>query len=182
MPLDDVVVGMSWLGRRAGWLRVHLMCAGWGEECVMGNFYERTSHRLYEFVVFVTAPVCGVLLVALNVRPQSVEVAMPDAIKVCWEFGLIVVGVAGLLGMFWPGQLGTGLGIELAAVLMLGAIAAMYVVAVLAVAGGQAVVAASFVGAVAVGSWLRSAEIVRSLRLLIRLHQAGADPCPEGQT
>ncbi|MCW3842461.1 hypothetical protein ONA70_20390 [Micromonospora yasonensis] len=64
--------------------------------------------------------------------------------------------------MFWPGQLGTGLGIELAAVLMLGAIAAMYVVAVLAVAGGQAVVAAAFVTAVAVGSWLRSAEIVRT--------------------
>ncbi len=148
----------------------------------MGNFYKRTTHRVYEFAVLVTAPVCGVVLIALNVRPQSVEVAMPYAIKVSWEFGLIVVGVAGLLGMFWPGQLGTGLGIELAAVLMLGAIAAMYVVAVLAVAGGQAVVAASFVGAVAVGSWLRSAEILRSLRLLILLPEAGAVPSPEGKT
>ncbi|MEU5721819.1 hypothetical protein [Micromonospora sp. NPDC047738] len=148
----------------------------------MGSIHERTSQRVYELAVLVTAPVCGVLLVVLRVRPQSVEVAMPDVIKVCWEFGLIVVGVAGLLGMFWPGQLGTGLGIELAAVLMLGAIAAMYVVSVLVVAGAQAVVAASFVGAVAIGSWLRSMEIVRSLRWIIRMHQAGIDPWPEAKT
>lgn len=74
------------------------------------------------------------------------------------------------------GQPGTGFGIELAAVLMLGAIAAMYVVAVLAVAGEQAVVASSFVGAVAVGSWLRAAEIVRALRLLIRTPEIGDIP------
>ncbi|MFE9654596.1 hypothetical protein [Micromonospora sp. NPDC006431] len=148
----------------------------------MGSIHERTSQRVYEFAVLVTAPVCGVLLVVLRVRPQSVEVAMPDVIKVCWEIGLIVVGVAGLLGMFWPGQLGTGLGIELAAVLMLGAIAAMYVVSVLVVAGAQAVVAASFVGAVAIGSWLRSMEIVRSLRWIIRMHHAGIDPWPETKT
>ncbi|MCW3816371.1 hypothetical protein ONA91_18155 [Micromonospora sp. DR5-3] len=148
----------------------------------MGNIHERTSQRVFEFAVLVTAPVCGVLLIVLRVRPQSVEVVMPDAIRVCWEFGLIVVGVAGLLGMFWPGQLGTGLGIELAAVLMLGAIAAMYVVSLLVVAGQQAVVAASFVGAVAIGSWLRSAEIVRSLRWIIRMHHAGLDLCPKAKT
>ncbi|MFG1955431.1 hypothetical protein [Micromonospora sp. NPDC048830] len=148
----------------------------------MGSFRDRTSNRVYEFAVLATSPVCGVLLAAGDIRPHSVEVAMPGAIRLCWEFGLIAVGVAGLLGMFWPGQLGTGLGIELAAVLMLGAIAAMYVVSVLVVAGAQAVVAASFVGAVVVGSWLRAAEIVRSLRWLVRMHQAAADPCPRMQT
>lgn len=148
----------------------------------MSSFQDRTSQRMFEFAVLITAPVCGVLLSVLHVRPQSVELAMPHAMRVCWELGLIVAGVAGLLGMFWPGQLGTGLGIELAAVLMLGAIAAMYVVAVLVVAGEQAVVAASFVSAVALGSWLRSVEIVRSLRWLIRLHHAGLDPCPKAQT
>ncbi|MFG1955599.1 hypothetical protein [Micromonospora sp. NPDC048830] len=132
----------------------------------MGTFYERTSHRVYELAVLVTAPVCGVLLAVLDIQPRSVETAMPEAMQVFWEFGLIVVGVAGLVGMFWPGELGTGLGIELAVVLTLGAIAARYVVAVVAVAGGQAVVVASFVGAVTLGSWLRAAEIVRSLRML----------------
>jgi len=148
----------------------------------MGTFHERTSQRVFELAVLITAPVCGVILAALQVRPQSIELTMPYVIRVCWEFGLIVVGVAGLLGMFWPGQLGTGLGIELAAVLMMGAIAAMYVVSVLVVAGEQAVVAASFVGAVALGSWLRSVEIVRSLRWLIRLHHAGVDPCVKAPT
>lgn len=146
----------------------------------MGSIHERTSQRVYEFSILATAPVCGVLLVVGHLRPQSVEMAMPEAVQVCWELGLIVVGVAGLLGMFWPGQLGTGLGIELAAVLMLGAIAAMYVVSVLVVAGEQAVVAASFVSAVAIGSWLRAVEIVRSLRWLIRMHHAGL--CPEAKT
>lgn len=155
---------------------------GQGKERVVGGFHDRTSQRVFEFAVLGTAPVCGVLLTALDVHPTSVEVAMPAVVRIGWEVGLIVVGLAGLLGMFWPGELGTGLGIELAAVLMLGALAAMYVVAVLAVAGAQAVVAASFVGAVAVGSWLRSAEIVRSLRWLARMHQAGVDPCGERQT
>ncbi|GAA2219868.1 hypothetical protein ACFY2R_27000 [Micromonospora olivasterospora] len=148
----------------------------------MGGFRDRTSNRAYEFAVLAVAPVCGVLLAAGDIRPHSVEVAMPEAMRICWEFGLVAVGVAGLLGMFWPGQLGTGLGIELAAVLMLGAIAAMYVVSVLVVAGAQGVVAVSFVGAVTVGSWLRAAEIARSLRWLVRMHQAGADPCRRVQT
>ncbi|MEU2615098.1 hypothetical protein ABZ570_26485 [Micromonospora sp. NPDC007271] len=148
----------------------------------MSSFQYLARRRVFEFAVLSTAPVCGVLLTVLHVRPQSVELTMPGVIRVCWEFGLIVAGVAGLLGMFWPGQLGTGLGIELAALLMLGAIAAMYVVSLLVFAGEQAVVAASFVGAVAFGSWLRSAEIVRSLRWLIRLHHAGVDPCPTKQT
>ncbi len=148
----------------------------------MPSFQERTSQRVFELAVLITAPVCGVLLAVLHIRPESVELTMPEAIRVCWEFGLIVAGLAGLLGMFWPGQLGTGLGIELAAMLMLGAIAAMYVVSILVVADEQALVAASFVSAVAFGSWLRSVEIARSLRWLIRLHHADVDPCPKAQT
>lgn len=148
----------------------------------MGSLRDRTSNRVYEFAVLATTPVCGLLLAVGGIRPHSLEVAMPDPIRVLWEFGLIVVGAAGLLGMFWPGQLSTGLGIELAAVLALGALAAMYVIAVLVFAGDQAVVAASFVGAVALGSWLRSAEILGSLRWLIRMHHPQDNPCSKVQT
>ncbi|MCX4471799.1 hypothetical protein C5N14_20930 [Micromonospora sp. MW-13] len=70
----------------------------------MGSFRDRTSNRVYEFAVLVTTPVCGLLLAMGDIRPQSVEVAMPGSIRLWWEFGLIVVGVAGLLGMFWPGN------------------------------------------------------------------------------
>ncbi|MEU4781832.1 hypothetical protein [Micromonospora sp. NPDC023633] len=50
---------------------------------------------------------------------------MPGPIQAGWESGLIVAGVAGLLGVVWPGRLSTGLGIELASVLMLGTITGM---------------------------------------------------------
>ncbi|MFI0795813.1 hypothetical protein ACH4OY_24485 [Micromonospora rubida] len=142
---------------------------------------DRTSNRVYEFAVLAATPVCGLLLAVGGIRPHSLEVA-PDPIRVLWEFGLIVAGADGLLGVFWPGQLSAGLGIGLAAVLALGALAARYVIAVLVFAGEQAVVAASFVGAVALGSRLRSAEILGSLRRLVRMHHPQDDPCSKVQT
>jgi hypothetical protein len=119
-----------------------------------------------------TVPVCGVLLIVLGVRPQSVEMAMPGPIQVGWEYGLVVAGVAGLLGIFWPGRLSTALGVELASVLMLGTITGMYAVALAVVAGQQGVAATSFVGAVAIGSGWRATQIVRDLRALTKTAQA----------
>ncbi|MEU4642592.1 hypothetical protein [Micromonospora sp. NPDC023814] len=132
----------------------------------------RPRHQPFEIAVMVTAPVCGVLLISLGVRPQSVEMAMPGPIQVGWELGLVVAGVAGLLGIFWPGRLSTALGTELASVLMLGTITGMYAVAVAVVAGQQGVAATSFVGAVSIGSGWRAAQIVRDLRALTRAVQA----------
>ncbi|MEU6078447.1 hypothetical protein [Micromonospora sp. NPDC047074] len=138
----------------------------------MPNNRIRSRHQPFEIAIMGTAPVCGILLIALGVRPQSVEVAMPGPMQTGWEWGLIVAGVAGLLGVLWPGRLSTGLGIELASVLVLGTITGMYAVALTVVTGAQGVAATSFVGAVAVGSGWRAAQITLDLRRLTRAEQA----------
>ena len=107
-------------------------------------------------------------MMTLEVRPTSVQTAMPVPIQVAWELGLIAVGVGGLLGIVWPGRLSTGLGIELASVLVLGTITGMYAVAVVAMSGRQSIVATSFVVAVTIGSLWRAAQIAVDLRRLAR--------------
>ncbi|MCX4389736.1 hypothetical protein OG777_22780 [Micromonospora peucetia] len=131
----------------------------------------RSRHQPFEIAIMATAPVCGALLIVLDVRPQSVAMAMPGPIQAGWESGLIVVGVAGLLGVLWPGRLSTGLGIELASLLMLGTVTGMYAVALTVVTGRQGVAATSFIVAVAVGSGWRAVQIVLDLRRLTRAGQ-----------
>ncbi|MEV4119853.1 hypothetical protein [Micromonospora sp. NPDC049645] len=134
----------------------------------MGNLRIRSRHQPYEIAVLAAAPFCGVLLIILDVRPMSVQTSMPEPIQVAWELGLIAVGVGGLLGVLWPGRLSTGLGLELASVVVLGTITGMYAVALVVVSGRSAVVATSFVLAVTVGSLWRAAQITIDLRRLAR--------------
>ncbi|MFI6780247.1 hypothetical protein [Micromonospora sp. NPDC050276] len=134
----------------------------------VGNLRIRCRHQPYEITVLAVAPLCGILMMTLNVRPMSVQASMPAPIQVAWELGLIVVGVGGLLGVLWPGRLSTGLGLELASVLVLGTITGMYAVAVLIMSGRNAIVTISFVTAVTVGSLWRAAQIAIDLRRLAR--------------
>ncbi|MFG3707426.1 hypothetical protein ACGF7U_22245 [Micromonospora sp. NPDC047670] len=134
----------------------------------MPHIRSRSTQQPFEIAILATAPVCGILLIVLDVRPQSVEMAMPGPIQAGWESGLIVVGVTGLLGVLWPGRLSTALGIELASMLMLGTITGMYAVALSVVAGRQGVAATSFIVAVAIGSGWRAGQILLDLRRLTR--------------
>ncbi|MEU5674061.1 hypothetical protein AB0B48_06635 [Micromonospora sp. NPDC049089] len=134
----------------------------------MGNLRIRSRHQPYEIAVLAAAPLCGVLMMTLNVRPTSVQTSMPEPIQVAWELGLVAVGVGGLLGILWPGRLSTGLGLELASVLVLGTITGMYAVALLVMSGRNSIVATSFVMAVTVGSLWRAAQIAIDLRRLAR--------------
>ncbi|TDC32455.1 hypothetical protein E1211_20795 [Micromonospora sp. 15K316] len=126
----------------------------------------RPRRQPFEVAVLLAAPPCGVFLILLDVRPQSVTLAMPPPLQTGWETGLIVGGLVGLSGILWPGRLSTGLGIELAALLMLGSITGMYAVAIAAISGTRGVAAISFVVAVSAGSFWRSAQIVLDLRQL----------------
>ncbi|MFI6256912.1 hypothetical protein ACIBCL_12430 [Micromonospora zamorensis] len=149
----------------------------------MGNLRIRSRHQPYEIAVLAAAPVCGVLMMTLEVRPTSVQTAMPAPIQVAWELGLIAVGVGGLMGIVWPGRLSTGLGIELASVLVLGTITGMYAVAVVAMSGRQSIVATSFVIAVTIGSLWRAAQIAVDLRRLVRACEiVGYEKVPAGAT
>ncbi|MEU8254470.1 hypothetical protein AB0C06_09440 [Micromonospora inaquosa] len=129
----------------------------------------RPSHRPYEIAVLVAAALSGVLILTLDVRPTSVHLSMPQPILIAWELGQIAVGVGGLLGILWPGRLSTGLGLELASVLVLGTITGMYAVAVSVVSGRNSIVAISFMMAVTVGSFWRAAQIAIDLRRLARV-------------
>ncbi|MEU5908189.1 hypothetical protein [Micromonospora sp. NPDC047527] len=140
----------------------------------MGNLRYRAKHQPFEVAALVTTSICGVLLMALGARPQSVELSMPGPLQLGWEVSLVVVGVTGLLGILWPGRLSTGLGIEFAAVLVLGTITGMYAVALVAVTGQQGVVAASLISAVPAGSFWRAAQIAVDLRCLAYGHQCAS--------
>ncbi|MET7705858.1 hypothetical protein [Micromonospora sp. NPDC005413] len=134
----------------------------------MGHLRFRSQRQPYEVAVLAAAPVCGILMATLDVRPTTVQTAMPVPIQIAWEVGLIAVGVGGLLGILWPGRLSTGLGVELASVLVLGTITGMYAVALMAMSGRQSFATASFVVAVTVGSLWRAGEIAVDLHRLAR--------------
>jgi hypothetical protein len=132
-----------------------------------------TGRHPFEVTFLFAALVCGVALVASDMRPLSVAAAMPAVVQGIWEVGLVLVGVTGLLGISWRGQLSTGLGVELGAVVLLGTTTSMYAIAMFAITGAPVLVAGSFIAAVAVASWWRSAQIVRDLLLLARVSVNG---------
>ena len=70
------------------------------------------------------------------------------------------------------GRIVTSLSVEAIGALVLGSAAAMYTVAVLALAGIAGAAAGGFTAAVAAGSWWRFAQIWRDLRKLDRALQA----------
>ncbi|MET7671655.1 hypothetical protein [Micromonospora luteifusca] len=138
----------------------------------MGHLRIRSRHQPHEVAVLAAAAVCGVLMMTLDVRPLSVQTSMPLPIQVAWELGLIAVGLGGLLGILWPGRLSTGLGLELASVLVLGTITGMYAGALVVMSGRQSIAATSFVAAVTVGSLWRAGQIAVDLRRLARAYEA----------
>ncbi|MER7440367.1 hypothetical protein [Micromonospora avicenniae] len=134
----------------------------------MPHNHIRSRRQPFEVAVLLAAPPCGLLLILLDVRPPSVTLTMDTPIQVLWELGLIVGGMIGLSGIIWPGRLATGLGIELAAVVLLGTITVMYAVALAAVSGRSGTAAISFILAVSAGSFWRAGQIIFDLRLLAR--------------
>ncbi|MFG1652407.1 hypothetical protein ACGFIE_21010 [Micromonospora sp. NPDC049275] len=137
----------------------------------MGHLRPRAKNQPFEVAALVTTPICGFLLLVLDVRSPSVQLSMPEPLQLGWEVALIVVGVGGLSGILWPGRLSTGLGIEFASVLVLGTITGMYAVALVAVAGAQGLVAASLISAVPLGAFWRAAQVAADLRCLAYDHQ-----------
>jgi hypothetical protein len=137
----------------------------------VGHPRSRAQNQPFEVAALITTPICGFLLLVLDVRSTSVQLSMPKPIQLGWEVALIVVGVGGLLGILWPGRLSTGLGIEFACVLVLGTITGMYAVALVAVLGSQGLVAASLVSAVPLGAFWRAGLIAFDLRCLVYGHQ-----------
>lgn len=125
-------------------------------------------HPFEVFVLAASAAAGAALQVSGTPPPASVQAAMPPVLETVWELGLIVAGVTGLIGVWWRGHPVTGLGVETLGVGALGTGMAMYTVAIAAYAGARGLSGGLFLGALAVGSWWRVAQIVRIIRRAAR--------------
>lgn len=134
----------------------------------------------FEVTILSATAAAGIALTLAGTRPRSVSEAMPTTVQVTWQAALVLTGVAGLVGVYWRGEVATGLGVELGALVGLGTATCMYTIALIAISGVQAIAAASFVSAIGVASWLRAAEIVRDLRRLARAGDADTTGGSEG--
>lgn len=132
-----------------------------------------TGRTPFEVSLLGAAVAAGGTLTAAGTLPWPVSVAMPVAVQGVWQVALVVTGLVGLVGVYWRGELATGLAVELGALAGLGAVTCMYAIALIAVSGTAAVASAAFVAAVGVASWWRAAQIVRDLRRMARACSAG---------
>ncbi|MGW4465377.1 hypothetical protein [Micromonospora sp. NPDC004704] len=123
----------------------------------------------FETTLLLAAIVCGSSLLVVDTRPLSVTVAMPLAVQATWEVGLIIAGLAGLVGIRWRGQLSTGLGVELGAIVLFGTTTGMYALAVFAITGLAGLAAGTFIAAASIASYWRCYQIIRDLRRLARV-------------
>jgi hypothetical protein len=138
----------------------------------------RSGRHPFQITLLAATFACGVAQLTVDARPRSVTTSMPILVQNLWEWGLLVVGIVGLLGTTWRGRLSTGLGIELGAMFILGTSTGMYAIALFAVSGKAALTAGSFITAIAVASGWRAVEILSDLRDLA----APAQPAAAGQT
>ncbi|MEE6261871.1 hypothetical protein [Plantactinospora sonchi] len=128
----------------------------------------------FEVTSLLAALVCGITLVGIEGSPRSVSAAIPGDLERAWELTLVVVGVVGLVGILWPGHPATRLGVELGALLALGAVTGMYAIALLVSIGASGVFAGTFTAGTAVAAWCRAIQIVRDLGRLARLDDTAA--------
>ncbi|WP_025617311.1 hypothetical protein [Salinispora cortesiana] len=132
------------------------------------------NRRPFQCAVVFTSPMCGTMMLVLG-APPTMGVAMPEPIRIGWQLGLVVAGLIGIAGLLWPGRHATGLGLELASMLMLGAVTSMYAIT-LGVGGGlAAVTSVSFITAVAFGSWWRGGELLHDLHRLVEPQRPAPD-------
>jgi hypothetical protein len=111
--------------------------------------------------MLIAASVVGLSRVLVP-SPGSLERALPDYLVVTWYVLLVMGSVACLLGIFWRTAV-TGLLIERAGMIFLCAAGLIYSIALLAVGGGRAIPASSFVVGFGLASALRALDIGRIL-------------------
>lgn len=132
-----------------------------------------TGRTPFEVTILAAATTAGIALLAAGERPRSVAEAMPAAVQSIWEIALIVSGLVGLAGVYWPGPSVTGFGAELSAVVVLGTATAMYAIALFAISGLQALAAGAFIAAVSGASWWRAGQIWADLQRVLHANTGG---------
>lgn len=101
-----------------------------------------------------------------NDAPNSVEETMPGWLVVCWNIALIAAGAVGVVGNLWPGDLGTGLLVRAAGLLVAFGPAGAYALAALSFAGPVALFPAGIVAAFAGACLWKARHLTQDLRTL----------------
>jgi hypothetical protein len=127
----------------------------------------------FEVMILAAAVIAGSVLLTMQLSPRSVASALHPVIQQVWQYELLIGGVVGLVGVFWPGSLYASLKVERIGMIILATATTMYTIALATVSGSQAITAGSFVGAIAVASWVRFAQIVRDLSRATRAAREG---------
>jgi len=71
-----------------------------------------TGKHPFEVAILVAATSAGVALLTLQLSPKSVASALHPLVQQLWTYELLVGGVIGLIGVFWPGTLYASLKVE----------------------------------------------------------------------
>ncbi len=131
-----------------------------------------TGRHPFEVMILAAAAVAGTILLTMQLSPRSVASALHPIVQTVWTYELLIGGIVGLVGVFWPGNLYASLKVEATGLFVLAAAATMYTIALASVSGSQAITAGSFVGAIAVACWARVVQIAIDLRRATRAVKA----------
>lgn len=132
-----------------------------------------TGKHPFEVMILTAATIAGIVLLTMQLSPRSVASALHPMVQTLWQYELLIGGVTGLVGVFWPGSLYASLKVEAIGLFILATATTMYTIALAAVSGSQGITAGSFVGAIAIASWARVAQIFRDLRRATRAARNG---------
>lgn len=134
----------------------------------------RRGREPFEVCFLLASCTIGAVLMLSDIRPQSIQASMPALVRIGWEIGLIVAGLLGLAGIFWPGRFSTALGIELGGLVLLGTVMSMFGLAIIAYSASSGLPAGVLVSAIAGAAWTRSGQVVRAIRSLERAVAVGS--------
>lgn len=123
-------------------------------------------HRPHELLLLAVSVVLGAAYLLGSPPPASIASLMPRWVVDVWAAGLVVSGVAGLVGCFWRQDIVLGLGLEMGGMLIGAGAILIYCVAVIAVTGLAGAFTASLTGAWMAANLIRAGQIRRDLSIL----------------
>lgn len=126
----------------------------------------RGRHRPHEVLLLAVSVYLGVIYAVGAPPPGSLSALLPLWIFKTWAVVLLLSGVFGLVGCFWPWRADVGLEVERGALVMQTGGLLLYTAVVFTFAGWPAMAAGAITVAWAIANGVRAAQVTRLLRPL----------------
>lgn len=140
----------------------------------MRKLLEITTGRHPFQVATVTASPLAALAVLISGKfPPSLDAALPGPFAEVWLGGLALSGIVTHVGVYWRGDLDTGLLVEGGGLSLMASMLTIYASALLLVQGGTGFAAAAFLGSIAVAGWWRAVQVGLDVRKVWRAQREG---------